>query len=107
MDHYQALYRETARYVNKVIRRKAITAKMIQRWVEDAKRIKQTKGTVGLVSHYKRLYKQVLTEQEIERLKHSARKTELSFRLIDVLVEEKVLTAVQAKWAKQYVTRSS
>lgn len=103
MSNYQALYRESARYVNRVIGRKAITAKMFHQWVEDAKRIKQTKGTMGLMSHYKRLYKQILTEDEIEKLKNSARTTGLSFRLIDVLVEEGVLSTTQAKWLKQYV----
>lgn len=103
MSNHQALYRETARYVNKIIRRKAVTPKMFHQWVEDAKRIKRTTGTMGLLSHYKRLYKQILTEHEIEKLKNSARKTELSYRLVDVLVEEGVLSATQAKWLKQYV----
>lgn len=103
MSNHQELYRETARYVNRVIRRKAVTAKMFHQWVEEAKRIKQTKGTMGLISHYKRLYKQVLTEQEVEKLKNSPRKKELSYKLIDVLIEEGVLSFAQAKWLKQYV----
>lgn len=97
------LYREAAKYVNQVIKRKAVTANMFHQWVEEAKRIRQTKGVMGLVTHYKRLYKHLLTEQEIEKLKMAPRKTELSFRLIDVLVMEGVLNPNQARWLKQYV----
>lgn len=103
MSDHEALYRETAKYVNKVVRRKAVSPRMFHQWVEEAKRIKMTTGTMGLIHHYKRLYKQVLTEREAEKLKHSARKTELSYRMIDVLIEEGVLSPTQAKWLKQYV----
>lgn len=103
MSDHQALYRETANYINSVIRRKAVTAHMFHQWVEQAKLIKQTSGTMGLVHHYKRLYKQVLSEREVEKLKNSARKNEFSYRLIDVLIEEGVLSPTQARWLKQYV----
>lgn len=103
MSNHQALYRETAKYVNSVVRRQVVTAKMFHEWVEEAKRVRQRAGMMGLISHYKKLYKQMLTDQEVEKLKRSPRKTELSYRLIDVLVEEGVLTANQAKWLKQYV----
>lgn len=103
MGVHQALYREIAKYVNKVVRRKAVTAQMFHQWVEEAKRIKVTTGTMGLINHYKRLYKQVLSEREVEMLKHSPRKIELSYRLIDVLIKEDVLSPTQAKWLKHYV----
>lgn len=103
LSNHMALYREAAKYVNQVIKRKAVTAHMIHRWVEEAKRIQQTRGIMGLVTHYKRLYKHLLTEQEIKKLKKAPRKTELAFRLIEVLVKEGVLTPNQAKWLKQYV----
>lgn len=101
-DHY-ALYRETARYVNRVIRRPALTADMLHRWVEEAKHIKGRRGLIGLYSHYERLFKSFLTEGEIERLKHAPRKNELSRQLIDTLVQERVLSPKQARWVKQYV----
>lgn len=103
MSDHQTLYREAANYVNSVIRRKAVTAHMFHQWVERAKRIKRTTGTMGLINHYKRLYKQVLSEREVEKLKNSPRKNEFSYRLIDVLIEEGVLSPTQAKWLKQYV----
>lgn len=103
MSNHQALYREAANYVNSVIRRNAVTAHMFHQWVERAKRIKRTKGTMGLINHYKQLYKQVLSDREVELIKNSPRKKELSYRLIDVLIDEGVLSPTQAKWLKQYV----
>lgn len=103
VNQYLPLYREVAQYVNRIIGRKAVTAKMLHQWVEDAKIIKRSRGTFALITHYHRLYKQMLSEEEVEQLKRSPRKTELSYRMIDVLVREGVLSPAQAKMLKQYV----
>ncbi|WP_054949931.1 hypothetical protein [Numidum massiliense] len=103
---YMPLYKEIASYINRVVGRRVVTPMLFHEWVEEAKVIKRRRGTLALVSHYRRLYKQYVTEEEEEVLKRSRRKNELSFKMIDVLIAEGVLSLTQANLLKQYVRRT-
>jgi hypothetical protein len=99
----QALYVDLARTINRTLGRKAVHPESIRQAVEEAKRIKRYGGTMELIHYATHLYETWFTPEEVEMLKQSPRKKELSYRLIDLLVLEKVLTPAQGMMFKRMV----
>ncbi|GGE16706.1 hypothetical protein GCM10011571_17980 [Marinithermofilum abyssi] len=103
MNQKQLLYHDFARTVNRTLGRTAVTVERIHRTVEEAKRVRQTGGTMALLQYVNGLSERLFSPVEVEKLKQSPRRTELSNRMLDLLVKEKVLTPSQAMMLKGMV----
>ncbi|MBN2908282.1 hypothetical protein JQC72_01945 [Polycladomyces sp. WAk] len=103
MNPDKVLYMDLARTINQTLGRKAIHPERIRQAVEEAKRIKRYGGTAELIHYATHLYETWFTPEEVEMLKRSPRKKELSYRMIDLLILEKVLTPAQGMMLKRMV----
>jgi len=99
----KVLYMDLARTINQTLGRKAIHPERIRQAVKEAKRIKRYGGTAELIHYATHLYETWFTPEEVEMLKRSPRKKELSYRMIDLLIMEKVLTPAQGMMLKRMV----
>lgn len=100
MSSKAALYHDVAQAVNRTLGRKAVTVEQINQTVEYAKRIRKKRGGSGLLQYLNTLQDRWFTPQEVERLKHSPRSKELSRRMLDLLVTEKVISPAEAMMLK-------
>jgi hypothetical protein len=99
----KVLYVDLARAINETLGRKAIHPERIRQAVEEAKRIKRYGGTAELIHYATHLYETWFTPEEVEMLRRSPRRRELSYRMIDLLVRERVLTPTQGMMFKHMV----
>jgi hypothetical protein len=103
VNQKQLLYHDLARTINRTLGRTVVTVEGIHRTVEEAKRVRQTGGTMALLQYVNGLSERLFSPVDVEKLKQSPRRTELSNRMLDLLVLEKVLTPGQAMMLKGMV----
>src|SRR5690606_10899972 len=97
------LYLEAAQHINRILRRKAVSVRRIHRLIEQAKQVRRSGGVLALLHFSTALAHRLFTPEEVERLKQSPRYRELSHRLIDLMVEEQVITRREAMMLKRAV----
>lgn len=98
-----ALYEEAVQHINRILGRRAVSVKRIHRLIEQAKQVRRSGGVLALVHYSTELVHRLFTPGEVERLKQSPRYRELSHRLIDLLIEEGVITRQEAMMLKRTV----
>ncbi|OYD06434.1 hypothetical protein [Paludifilum halophilum] len=103
MNSKTLLYQEVARAINRTLGRKAVTVERIVRTVEEAKRVRKKEGSLSLVQYLNHLTERMFSPPEVEKLKQSPRKKELSNRMLDLLVKEQVITPREAVMLKKMV----
>jgi hypothetical protein len=97
------LYREVARTINQTVGRNAVTADQLAGLVKEAKQVRRRRGTTGLMQFANELPYRYLTEEEVYKLQQSPRYRELSFKMIDLMVVEQVITPFEAMLLKRRV----
>lgn len=98
-----ALYEEAARHINRVLGRKAVSVRRIHQVIEQAKQVRRSGGAFALLHYSTELVHRLFTPGEVEKLKQSPRYRELSHRLLDLMVEERVVTRREAMMLKRAV----
>jgi hypothetical protein len=97
------LYREVARTINQTVGRNAISADQLAGLVKEAKQVRKRRGSAGLMKYARELPYRFLTEEEVYKLKQSPRYRELSYKMIDLMVVEQVITPFEAMLLKRQV----
>ncbi|SDX99256.1 hypothetical protein [Thermoactinomyces sp. DSM 45892] len=97
------LYRDVADLVNTTTGRRAVSASRLQKLVMEAKYVRKTQGTMGLMNYAQRLPYQFLSTNEIEMLRTSPRYREFSYRVIDLFVREGVISQFEAMMLRRAV----
>lgn len=100
---YDQIYKETARTINKELGRKAVTPELLKKIVKNAKEVRRTRGTKGLLEYASDLPYSLFTEEEIEHLQQSPGYRVTVMKLIDLLVYERVINPFEAMLLKRYV----
>lgn len=98
-----ALYEELAQHINRMLGRKAVSARRIHGVVEQAKQVRRAGGVMALLHFSTELLHRLFTPEEVEKLKRSPRYREMSYKIIDLLVEEEVITRREAMMLKRAV----
>ena len=98
-----ALYEEAAQYINRVLGRRAVSVRRIHRVIEQAKQVRRSGGAFALLHYSTELVHRLFAPDEVEKLKGSSRYGELARRLIDLMVEERVITRREAMMLKRAV----
>lgn len=98
-----ALYEEAAQHINRILGRKAVSVRRIHRVIEQAKQVRRSGGVFALLHFSTELVHRLFTPEEVEKLKQSPRYRELSYQLIDLMVEEQVITRREAMMLKRTV----
>jgi hypothetical protein len=98
-----AIYAEAARQINQILGRKAVSVRRIHRLIEQAKQIRRSGGVLALLHFSTEMVHRLFTPEEVEMLKQSPRYREMSFQLIDLMVEEQVITRREAMILKRAV----
>lgn len=99
----RTLFKEVVQAVNQTLGRKAVTVERINQLVKETKRIRQARGTMALLQYLTHMKEQLFTPAELERLKKSPKQREFSFRMLDLLVHEHVITPREAQMLKRMV----
>ncbi|TCP70647.1 hypothetical protein [Baia soyae] len=97
------LYKEVSHLVNSTTGRKAVSASRLQKLVMEAKYVRRTQGTMGLMNYAQRLPYQFLSTNEIEMLRRSPKYREFSHRVIDLFVREGVISQFEAMMLRRAV----
>lgn len=103
MSHNDHVYQDVARTINQTVGRKAVTVEQMKSLVKEAKVVRRTQGVMGLWAFASQIPYRFFTEKEIEKLKQSPRWYELSSKMIDLMVQEKVITPMEAKMLKRHL----
>ena len=96
-------YKEIADSINQLVNRQAVTPKKLMSIVREAKHIRKTQGTSGLLRFATALPYQFFTAKELEHIQSTPQYRELSNRLIDLLVAEGVISAFEAMFLRRQV----
>lgn len=99
----EQIYKDTAKAINQELGRKAVSAEYLMQLVQEAKKIRQTKGTQGLIEFGSNLPNKLFTENEIRQLKRSPQYRATLAKLIDLLVYERVINPFEAMLLKPYI----
>jgi hypothetical protein len=94
-------YQEIADSINQLVGRQAVTPKKIKNIVKEAKHIRKTQGTSGLLRYASALPYQFFTQQELDYIQTTPQYRDLSARLIDLLVAEGVISAFEAMFLRR------
>ncbi|PTM59115.1 hypothetical protein [Desmospora activa] len=97
------LYRELAQTVNRSLGRQAITTTLIEQTVAEAKKVRRLRGTWGLVKFLEGRMDRLFSSHEMEKLKLHPRRRELSYRMLDHLVAEGVMSPTESLMLKRMV----
>ncbi|MFD1407419.1 hypothetical protein ACFQ49_04505 [Kroppenstedtia eburnea] len=103
MSRNKVFYTDLARTVNRILGRKALSVERIVRTVDEAKRIRQTRGVFVLVQYLTTLSERLFTPAEVEKLRESPKKREYTDRMLDLMVHEQVVTPTEARMLKRMV----
>jgi hypothetical protein len=106
MNNNDALYQDLVNTINQIVGRRAVSVKKMKLLIAEAKRIRRQHGVMGLWSYAQRLPEHFFTHEEIEKLQHSPKLYELSDKLVDAMVVEKVITPVEARMIKRSIYRN-
>lgn len=101
----KTFYDDFVRVINQTVGRRAITVEQLKQLIVEAKRIRRRYGIMGLMSFASELPYRFFTQEEIEKMQHSPYYAEFSSKMIDWMVIEGVLTPVEARLLKRYVTK--
>jgi 3-methyladenine DNA glycosylase Tag len=96
-------YTEIADSINQMVGRQAVTPKKIKSVIKEAKHIRKTQGTPGLLRFATALPYQFFTPQELEYIQTTPQYRELSARMIDLLVAEGVISSFEAMFLRRQV----
>jgi hypothetical protein len=96
-------YQEIADSINQLVGRQAVSSKKIKSIVKEAKYIRKTEGTAGLLRFATALPYQFFTPQELEYIQTTSQYRELSARLIDLLIAEGVISSFEAMFLRRQV----
>lgn len=96
-------YQELVNKINQTLGRKTVSTEKIKSLMKEAKRVRRTQGTIGLLSFASQIPYQLFTPQEVDRLKQSPYWAEFSYKLVDSLVYEGVITPTESRMLKRYV----
>lgn len=96
-------YQEIADSINSLVGRQAVTSKKIKNTIKEAKYIRRTQGTSGLLRFASALPYQFFTQQELDYIQTTPQYRELSNRLIDLLVAEGVISSFEAMFLRRQV----
>lgn len=100
---YEEVYRSLAKNINRTLGRKAISARKIDALVEEAKWVRTRRGKMGLWQFTSQLPSRYFTPNEIDQLKASPVWGEFSHQLIQILLNERVITPMEAQMVRQYI----
>ncbi|MDR6227255.1 hypothetical protein [Desmospora profundinema] len=100
----QALYREIAQTVNQTLGRQAITATLIKQTIAEAKKVRQIRGSWGLIRFLENRAERLLSPHEVEKLKQHPRWKELTTRMLEHLAAQRVITPTEALMLKRMVS---
>jgi hypothetical protein len=95
------VYQDVVRTINQTLGRKAVSVEQLKSLVNQAKMIRRTKGVMALMSFASQLPYRLFTQQEIDQLQRSPRWSELSGKMIDLMVYEGVITPTEAGMLKR------
>jgi hypothetical protein len=98
-----ALYEVAAQHVNRILGRRAVSVRRIHHVIEQAKQVRRSGGAFALLHYSTELVHRLFTPEEVEKLKQSPRYREFSHRLLDLMVEEQVITRREAMMLKRAV----
>ncbi|TCS93097.1 hypothetical protein [Hazenella coriacea] len=98
-----SFYQDLVKKINQTLGRKAVSVEQIKSLMKEAKRVRKTQGTMGLLSFASQIPYRLFSPQEVEKLKQSPYWGEFSSKLIDLLVYEGVITPTEARMLKRYV----
>ncbi|MCH5584949.1 hypothetical protein MK805_08175 [Shimazuella sp. AN120528] len=96
-------YQEISDSINQLVGRKAVTSKKIKNVINEAKHIRKTQGTSGLLRFASALPYQFFTPKELDHIQATPQYRELSNRLIDLLVVEGVISSFEAMFLRRQV----
>jgi len=96
-------YRELVQTLNQTVGRQAVTVDQLLALIAEAKKIRKMQGPFGLMSFASELPYRFLTHQEVERIQQSPRWYEFSNKMIDLMVQEGVVTPFEATMLKRNV----
>lgn len=97
----QTLYREVEQAVNQALGRQAITTPMLKQTVAEAKKVRRLRGTWGVVKFLESRMERQFSPHEVEQLKLHPRRRELSYRMLDHLVAERVISPTESMMLKR------
>lgn len=100
---YEDFYYSLAKKINRTLNRRAISARKIASIVEQAKRVRARKGVMGLWQFASQLPTQFFTEHEIERLKATSEWELFTRQMIQLLIQERVITSFEAQMLARYI----
>lgn len=96
-------YQAIADSINQLVGRQAVTQKKIKNIVKEAKHIRKTQGTSGLLRFASALPYKFFTPQELDYIQTTPQYRDLSARLIDLLVAEGVISSFEAMFLRRQV----
>lgn len=103
LNEKEQFYAELVQAINHTLGRRAVTVGQVRQTVKEAKRVRKREGMPGLLLYATNLSDHLFTPREAELLKRSPYRRTYSYRMIDLLVYEKVLTPFQGQMLKRTV----
>ncbi|MCS1351376.1 hypothetical protein [Mechercharimyces sp. CAU 1602] len=101
MGNADQLYKELVQIINQTVGRQAVTEQTLRQLMEEAREVKNTRGTMGLLQFSKSVSERLFTPAEREKLENSPYRKEYGSRIIDLMVAERIVTPIQGMWMKQ------
>lgn len=96
-------YQAVALSINKTVGRQAVTVKKLQGMARKAKLVRKNQGQLALIAYGKQILQQIFSANEIESLKRSNQYKPIILKLVQLLVEEKVVSTLEAALIKRYL----
>lgn len=96
-------YQKLVDSINKMVGRQAVTSVKLKNLIKEAKTIRKTQGTSGLLRFASALPHQFFTQKEIDKIQKSPQWDVLSNKMIDLLVSENVVSPFEAVFMRKFL----
>ncbi|WP_044642572.1 hypothetical protein [Risungbinella massiliensis] len=99
----EQIYKDTAKAINQELGRKAVSVEYLMKLVQEAKKVRRTRGTQGLIEFGSKLPTKLFSENEINKLQRSPQYRSTMSKMVDLLVYESVINPFEAMLLKRYI----